>query len=58
MLTKKCGKCINSRIRVSEGGVFYICTLSPKKSTDCMFGKKDSFTENPMRKGNIDGVSQ
>ena len=40
---KRCESCGNSRIAVSENGFHPICTLSEKKSVDCLIGKKDYY---------------
>lgn len=37
----KCDQCLNSRLIISENGIHYICTLSSKKSYDCLFDKID-----------------
>ena len=46
----KCDICLNSRPVVSENGIHYICTLSNKKATACLFGEKDSFVKHPAIK--------
>lgn len=48
MAGKYCDNCLNSRPIISENGIHYICCLSSKKATDCKFGKKNFFVENPM----------
>ena len=51
---KKCEKCLNSRMIISENGYHTICCLSQKKAVDCMFGEKNHFvTLKKDENGNI-----
>lgn len=45
----KCDCCLNSRLVVSENGLYSTCCLSDKKALDCLMNKKDSFIQNPKR---------
>lgn len=40
MAKQKCENCPNSRPIISENGLHYICTLSSKKSLQCMLRKE------------------
>ena len=40
MTKRECEKCKNSRPIISENGWHYICTLSSKKSLQCMLRKR------------------
>lgn len=39
-MKNECEKCQNSRPIISENGWHYICTLSVKKSLQCLFRNK------------------
>ena len=39
----KCNKCLNGRLIISENGYHYICMLSQKAASKCLFGTKNRF---------------
>lgn len=49
MTKHECEKCQNSRPIISENGWHYICTLSSKKSLQCML-RKESRNEQSEEK--------
>ena len=48
-MMQKCESCMNSRAIISENGLHYTCTLSPKKAVLCIMGNKDEYCGKPIK---------
>ena len=49
-MTDKCANCVNSRLIISENGIYYSCTLSSVSATYCMIGIRDKFEQATINK--------
>lgn len=47
-MCEDCKECLNSRLVVSENGYKAICTLSARKSNECLLNNKCKFEGNPL----------
>lgn len=46
----KCDSCLNSRQIVSENGMHYVCGLSHREASNCVFSHYKYYIEHPAQK--------